>query len=220
MVKVTDKTHTAFAVDYVAKGKDILTPINGGNLFNALRGNLGKVIDESLRKHFPQYYADVEGRITVPLASTSDTNPRTGAPVAVHLTDATIGINVTDPDTGDQMLIAAKGLAPEGIPTLLQMIEVDNLEISNRLKLKLTKEQTLPIHEYLDGINELEAQGYIKRKSKPTIRRRSSLVLREIKPSHRSKAVIKEVVKPRKKLPDGLTEAQKDALLDEILGLL
>lgn len=215
-MNVTTKTHTAFLVGYKADGKDVNTALNGGNIFPQLRGNLGTVIDTALRQHYPAVYGGIVGKITLPIASTSKTN-RSGAPVAVHLTDPEIAIDVTDPDTGDKMLVAAKGLAYEGLPTLFEMIDIDTLEIANRLNLKLNKKQTQAIHEYLEGMNHLEAEGYIVRAVKPTLRKRSGLQLRSIKPSHKSKAVSKVVTKESN---SGLSEAEKNAMFEKILGLL
>ena len=180
---ITTASHTAFLVDYAAKGKDVNTPLNGDNIFPQLRGNLGTAIATGIESHFSGSDSQI------PWVSKSATNPRTGAPTAYYLEDETIGIEVTDPDTGDKMLVSPIGAVSSGLATVLQMCELDTLEVSNRIGLKLSKKQCRCILDYIEGISELVELGFIIHTPKVSkIKKRNSIVLKSIKPSKKTKS--------------------------------
>ena len=178
---ITTATHTSFLVDYAAKGKDVNTPLNGGNIFPQLRGNLGTAITAGIESHFSGSDSQI------PWVSKSAINPRTGAPTAYYLQDETVGIEVTDPDTGDKMLVSPIGAVSSGLATVLQMCEIDTLEVSNRIGLKLNKKQSRCILDFIEGIAELVAMDFIIHTPKISkIKKRNSIVLKSIKPSKKT----------------------------------
>jgi hypothetical protein len=173
--KITPATHTPFLNDY---DKDVNTPLNGGNMFNQLTGNLGAAISAGILQHFN--IADA----TIPWVSKSETNNRTGLPTRYYLEDTSIAVDITDPDTGDIMQVSPIGAASNGLLRLMDMIEIDTLEIANRLDLKLSKKQCRAILDFIEGVDYLVDMGWIIHTPKASkVKAKKAVELRSVKAS-------------------------------------
>lgn len=173
--KITPLTHTPFLNDY---DKDVNAPLNGGNMFNQLTGNLGAAISAGILQYFN--IADA----VVPWVSKSEKSNWSGQPTRYYLADTNIGIDITDPDTNDAFMISPIGAANNGLLALMDMIEIDTLEIANRLDLKLTKKQCRAVLDFIEGIDYLVAEGHIIHTPKVTkTKAKKAVELRSVKAS-------------------------------------
>jgi len=179
--KITPLTHTSFLNEYATSGKDVNTPLSGGNIFPQLTGNLGAAISTGILQHFN--IADA----VVPWVSKSETNNRTGTPTRYYLADTAIGIDITDPDTNDAFMVSPIGAANNGLLALMDMIEMDSLEVANRLDLKLTKKQCRAVLDFIEGVDYLVAEGHIIHTPKVTkTKAKKTVVLRSITASKKT----------------------------------